>query len=285
MTSLSIIVPAFNEEGGIGSVLKDITRAFDSCHIPYEIIVIDDGSADKTGEVAAQYNVKVISNPCNVGYGASLKRGILSARYDCIAICDADGTYPASMLPRMVGYIEQGFDMVIGTRPGKYSHSSMMRNPIRFFFHQMVNFVIGSKVQDPNSGFRIFLKDKAVPLLTHLSPGISFTTSMTIYMILSGHFIKFIPIEYYPRKGTTKVKGIRDTLRTAQLLFETIMFYNPIKAILPFSIIFFILSIVPFISYVLKGDALSGFSSLVLFTAGIQTFILGLMASLISRRR
>jgi len=118
--SLSVVVPAFNEEGAILHTIEDIRREMDATGVPYEIIVIDDGSEDRTLEIARQTGVVVDTNQVNTGYGASLKRGIRHAQYEYVAIIDADGTYPARYLPAMLKMCRVQ-DMVVGDRNDAFS--------------------------------------------------------------------------------------------------------------------------------------------------------------------
>ena len=124
---VSVIITAYNRcamvEEAIESVLKQD-------FLDYEIIVVDDGSSDKTAEEAKLGQGKVIQHPHNVGYGRSLKNGIDVAKYDTIVIIDADGTYPAEEMPALLSEFRKGFNMVIGARQGKYLDESLKKKNV-----------------------------------------------------------------------------------------------------------------------------------------------------------
>ena len=233
MTGVSIIIPALNEEAGIGKVLKDLETIRARVPGAMEVIVVDDGSTDRTAELARAAGATVLSHPVNLGYGASLKRGISRASHDWIAMIDADGTYAANDLARLLERAD-GYDMLIGARQGAVYRGSLLRYPMRIVFRWLCAYVTGARVPDPNSGCRIFRKSVAMPYAPILSKGYSFTTSITMLFLLEGHLVGFLPINYTERIGRSKVRLVRDTLRSSQILLEIILMYNPLKAFLLF---------------------------------------------------
>ncbi|MBP9773593.1 MAG: glycosyltransferase family 2 protein [Candidatus Peribacteraceae bacterium] len=228
MTAFSVIIPAYNEQDGIGSVI-DVIRAQ---HPSAEIIVVDDGSTDATAQKAAEKGVQVVRHPANAGYGKSLKDGILMASNDIIVITDADGSYPVETMQTLVDTLEQGFDMVVGARQGTKQYDSFLKAPARLFFRFLVEFTVGRHIPDINSGFRAFRKSQALPYFPDLCQGFSFTTTITLIYCLTSKFVTYLPIEYRPRIGKSKVRIIRDSLRTLQYITEVIATYNPLKLFL-----------------------------------------------------
>ncbi|MBU2473110.1 glycosyltransferase family 2 protein, partial [Patescibacteria group bacterium] len=116
---ISIIIPAYNEEQRIGIVIDNLLANIALQNMDCEIIVVDDGSLDKTAEIVKRYDVQLIQHEHNKGYGASLKTGIYYAKYNVIVITDADGTYPIDQIPKLVNFINE-YDMVVGARIGKH---------------------------------------------------------------------------------------------------------------------------------------------------------------------
>ncbi|MBI2024694.1 MAG: glycosyltransferase family 2 protein [Candidatus Harrisonbacteria bacterium] len=228
MKELSVIIPAFNEEAGISDVLGRLEEVLMG-KFKYEVIVVDDGSSDKTGEVAKMAGVKVVRNPANAGYGRSLKRGIEAATHEYVAITDADGTYPLNRIPDLVEKLDQGFDMAVGARTGKHYWAGLFLNPARLVFKWLSEFVVGRRIPDVNSGLRVFRRSKVMPFFNDLSNRFSFTTSLTLIFILKGYFVCYLPIEYHARKGKSKVSYIHDAMRTLQIIFTIIAKYNPFK--------------------------------------------------------
>lgn len=229
MKPLSIIIPAYNEEDGIRPTIERLRAVASSHDWEMEIIVVDDGSHDKTGEAARAAGATVIRNPVNGGYGLSLQRGIRAARNEYVAITDADGTYPVEELPSLVAMLDEGLDMAVGARQGDHYRQSWWKHPARIVFKVIAEFVAGRKIPDINSGLRVMRRSVLLPYLERTCTGFSFTTSITLILMLNGHFVAYRPIRYDQRIGTTKVRHFRDTLRTGQIMTSIIAAHNPIK--------------------------------------------------------
>jgi len=225
---LTFVIPAYNEETAISSVLESVRRVVQSERLEAEIIVVNDGSTDGTAAAAAAHGARVITIPMNVGYGAALRRGIEAAAHSRIVIADGDASYPLEYTGEMLRRLEQ-FDLVIGRRTGTTYYRSLLTYPFRLLYLLLVWFVVGRRVPDPNSGFRAFRREAIEEFLPVMCHGFSFTTSMTTLYLLSGRTVDYLPIPYRRRLGRSKIKFVRDTLRTGQLLCSVILLYNPIK--------------------------------------------------------
>jgi glycosyltransferase involved in cell wall biosynthesis len=225
----SIVIPAYNEEGAIGAVLEALLRDMKDVA---EIVVVNDCSKDGTLAEAKKYPVTVLSNVQNFGYGYSLKRGIAAATNDHIVILDADGSYPIAALRTLMKEYEKGFDMVVGSRTGVHYRSTLVKSIARFFFRALSEFATGRTIPDINSGCRIFRKDAMMRFASTLSSGFSFTTTITLAFMLNAYSVQYVPIEYHKRHGKSKVRYVRDTLRSLQIITESIILYNPIKMFL-----------------------------------------------------
>ncbi len=233
IAGLTLVIPAYNEEQGVVPVLEQVQVLRARLPMPLEIIVVDDGSTDRTAERAAAAGATVISHPVNLGYGASLKRGIRRAKHDWIAIMDADASYAVEDLATLIAAAPR-YDMVVGARRGAIYQGSPARTLMRAVFRSLCLYVTGRRVPDPNSGLRVFRKSLAMEHLHVLSQGYSFTTSITMLCLLDGGLVGYLPIGYGRRIGNSKVRVLRDTLRSSQILLEVILLYNPLKAFLIF---------------------------------------------------
>lgn len=232
---LSVLVPAFNEAPIIAETVRRIRDTMDHAGIAWELLVIDDGSTDDTAARAEAEGVRVIRHPTNGGYGRALKTGMQHARYDWCAIVDADGSYPIDRLPALLSFVPR-FDMVVGARRGEHYWGSTSKRLTRLLLLRLVNFVVGTTIPDVNSGMRIFRKDIALAHARRISSGFSFTTTLTLAMLLDQHFVHYEPIDYFARVGRSKVRMGRDSLRMLQIVTQAIVYYNPLKIFLPLAI-------------------------------------------------
>ncbi len=233
MSDFSIVIPALNEEEGIGRVIDAIRAMNPTC----DVVVVDDGSTDNTADVARSHGARVVRHPMNCGYGKSLKDGIANAHHDIIVITDADGTYPIDRIPDLLAEYDKGFDMVVGARQGAAYRGTFFKMPARFFFKKLVEFTTGRYIPDINSGLRVFSKKTAQEYFVDICNGFSFTTTITLIYMLTGKMVAYLPIAYHKRVGRSKVKMIRDSFRTLQYITECIVRYNPLKLFLMLAVV------------------------------------------------
>ena len=272
---ISVILPCYNEEYSIDEGIKNIKTELDKFGAEYEVIVVDDGSNDESVKKLKSLDVKLVTHPHNIGYGAALKSGIKKANFDTIIISDIDGSYPANHIPELLNiYFDSnknslGFDMLVGARKGKEYHGSFFKFLFRKLLKFLVEWTTGRKIIDINSGLRIFSKKTISSFLPQLCNTFSFTTSLTLAYLLTNKFVKYHPIEYEKRIGKSHVKIFRDSLRTLQYITEAIIFYNPLKLFLLFFIFFIMLSAILFVFYIFKDLnsylVMSGFTLLISF--------------------
>jgi len=262
-----------------------------SASFRYEIVIVNDGSTDGTTNLLKEFEennienmpVRIITHGKNKGYGASLKTGIVRARYQNICITDADSTYPNERIIDLFSEYEKGFDMVVGQRQFKKLPS--ITKPAKWMITTLANFMVGERIQDLNSGLRIFNKDIAIKFFPIICDGFSFTTTITLAMLSNNLSIEYMPIDYLKRDGKSKIKPIRDTLNFIQLIIRTVMYFNPLKIFIPLSLLLFSASLVLFILPHIGLLAVShGNTITVLFVGGIQVLVTGMIADLIDKR-
>jgi len=227
--AVSIVIPALNEEGAIREIVEEIRKILSSAGRAHEIIVVDDGSSDRTGEIARHAGADVVRHPHNVGYGRSLKDGIAAARHDVVVIIDADGTYPAAEIVNLLSKFDEGFDMVVGRRTGPAYSGSFLKAPLREFLRLLVEFTSSRKIPDINSGFRVFRRNHAILFEPRLCDTFSYTTSLTLAFMMNGCFVGYQPVAYLPRVGKSKVRLVKDSLKTLQYISEAAVYYNPLR--------------------------------------------------------
>lgn len=279
---ISVVVPAFNEEDAIAPTVAAIRAMLDAAGwADGEIIIVDDGSTDRTAERAAAAGAHVIRHPANAGYGRSLKDGILAAKHDLIAITDADGTYPIDRIPALVAHVEAGFDMAVGARQGAAYRESALKHPLRILLKGLVEFTAGQKVPDPNSGLRVFRRSAIVEHFPALSQGFSFTTSATLAYMSTGRFVIYEPIPYAKRVGTTKVRLLRDSLRTLQYIVQAILFHNPMKLFLCLSLAAFAFAVLSALAALVAGGWVAWAFALLGVAIAAISGLAGLIADLV----
>lgn len=283
MEKLSILIPAYNEEKGIADTLKELRAVISKTGLGYEVIVVDDGSSDRTAEIVRKLNgIKLIQHPYNKGYGASLKTGIENAKGDWILIIDADGTYPAKDIPKLLKHVNQ-YDMVVGARTGKDVKIQLYRKPAKWFLTKLANFLSGRKIYDLNSGMRIFRKKDAIKFFNILPSSFSFTTTITLAYLSNDYTIKYVPIDYHERKGKSKIKPIRDGANFIVLIIRTIMFFKPLKIFFPIALILFLFGFIVLLYQTIFFQDISQ-APIMLLLASFQIGFLGLLADMIARR-
>jgi glycosyltransferase involved in cell wall biosynthesis len=284
-TGLSIIVPAYNEAGSIGPVLDSIWQTMQATGLDYELLVIDDGSRDHTADVAEAGGYRVLRHPENRGYGAALKTGIRHATYDLIAITDADGTYPNERLPELVRLAVEGeYDMVVGARTGDQVHIPLIRRPAKWALSRLANHLARTPIPDLNSGLRVFRKDVAEEFRRFLPSSFSFTTTLTLALLTNNYTVHYVPISYHKRVGSSKINPIKDTVNILGLIVRTVMYFAPLRVLLPVSATLLLLALAVLVLSALLTPKVMDVTVIVITMAALQIAVVALVADLIEKR-
>ncbi|MFZ0546739.1 MAG: glycosyltransferase family 2 protein [Candidatus Promineifilaceae bacterium] len=279
--NISIVIPAFNEAGAIKPTLAALREMIKSSGLSAEIIVVDDGSTDGTGDlVMAEEGVRLIRHRQNRGYGASLKTGIRQANNDVIVITDADGTYPIEMIPVLAAEIGP-FDMVVGARTGREVQIPLVRRPAKAALTRLANYLSGIEIPDLNSGLRAMKRDIVMSYFRLLPSGFSFTTSVTLAMLTNDYNVSFVPIDYFQRTGSSKIHPIKDTINFFSLVVRMVLLYRPLRVFIPVVLVMMLLSAVKVLYDINAYDFHLATSTVVLVTLTVQILVLGLIADLV----
>ncbi len=281
MKSLSIIIPAYNEEKAIAQTIEGLKKELNKLDLECEIIVVNDASTDKTKEILEKIKgIKIINHHENRGYGASLKAGILNAKFENLLFFDADGQHKPEYIKELLKYSDE-FDMVSGQREGY--KGPLIRQPGKKILLWLANYLSQQKIPDLNCGLRLVKKDKILKFLHLLCDGLSFSTTTTLLFINENLPIKYIPVTINKRnegKSTVKPKHALDTLI---FILRTVMLTEPLRVFLPVSIFLFILSVVLLIQNLIYEN-ISDITILLAISA-ILIFFFGLIADQISALR
>ncbi len=207
-----MVIPALNEENNIGKVLRRINESLRRAGINYEIIVVNDGSTDRTAQIANTYGAEVINKKLNSGYGAALKTGLLRARGQYLAFLDADNTYPPEALPLMLKDAKH-FSLVVGSRFSLSKNGmSVGRKLGNLLFAAIVAFLTNTRTTDVWTGLRLFDR-KLLRIIYELPDDLTFTPIMTLKSILCGFSYSETKIPYGEREGESKLNELREGWR------------------------------------------------------------------------
>lgn len=283
MPDLAVIIPAYNEEGSLARTVEQLTSVLQGAGIDHELIVVDDGSKDSTAEIASELDVELVQHHVNRGYGAALKTGIRAARSEFIAIVDADGTYPIDRLPDLYREaVEYDCGHVIGARRGETVHDTAGRWVARRVLKLIAFIATGRWIDDLNSGMRVFSRPIALQYWTLYPTGFSFTTTITIASLQSGVDVRFVPIDYFEREGTSHIRPVRDFFRFLGIIVRISFMFRPLRFfVVPGSLLLavgVVISLAQVISHGGLGD-----SAVIATLFGAQLLLNGLIADSLAR--
>lgn len=293
MPSLSVVIPAYNEEDGIAAIVERVLAvrpSLEACGVQgLEVIVVDDGSQDRTCEmVACNPEVCLIKHGVNRGYGAALKTGFRHARGDLLAFLDADGTYPPECFPQLCQPIlAEGADLVIGSRmAGAESEMPLVRRVGNTLFAALVSLLGNHRISDSASGMRVF-RQEVLAELYPLPDGLNFTPVMSTRALHEHIKMVEVPITYSERVGRSKLSVVRDGLRFANSIVWTVMSYNPVRVLGMIGVFAVFLAVavgVGLVALRLQGVTTLGhwgvfsvYTALVMGVSGVSLFSLGAM--------
>jgi glycosyltransferase involved in cell wall biosynthesis len=232
---LSVVIPAYNEQAGITAIIERVLAvrpALTAQGISLELLVVDDGSADNTAEIASGYpDVRLVQHTCNRGYGAALKTGFAAVCGDWLGFMDADGTYPPEHFPVLCAALEEGegADLVVGSRrSGAESQMPFVRRVGNWLWSSLVSLLGGQRVVDPASGMRVFRRE-VLERLYPLPDGLNLTPVMSTRAIHEGVRLLEVPIPYTERQGRSKLSVVHDGMRFLGTIVWTVLTYNPAR--------------------------------------------------------
>ena len=236
MPKLSVIIPAYNEEVGIANIIEQVLDERDNIVnqteiTDVELIVVNDGSKDNTGQIASTYDdVVLINHEANKGYGAALKTGFKHANGELLSFFDADGTYPPQSLPKLCQtLLTEDADIVIGSRlSGEKTEMPKVRRVGNKLFASLLSWIGNRKISDAASGMRVFKKE-ILPRLYPLPDGLNFTPAMSTRAIHEDLKMVEVPIPYAERAGRSKLNAVKDGFRFLRSIVGTALLYNPLK--------------------------------------------------------
>jgi glycosyltransferase involved in cell wall biosynthesis len=279
MKEVSIIIPAFNEARTIGEVIETLQEICEGS----EIIVVNDGSTDATGQVAKDAGALVYNHPYNIGNGAAIKTGIRIASGEVLVFMDGDGQHKPADVKRLLEQFPE-FDMVVGARGGG-SQASNGRAFGNWIYNKLASYVTKFRIQDLTSGFRAVKSDVARQFVYLLPNAYSYPTTLTLSVLRSGRSLKYVPISAQKRKdGKSKIKFFTDGIKFFLIITKICTLYSPLRVFLPISSLLFCLGVGYYAYTFLALNRFTNMSAL-LFSTSVIIFMMGLVSEQICQMR
>ena len=276
MTAVSIILPAKNEADNLLRLLPALRAAQPAA----EIIVVDDGSSDNTIAVCAQAGVRCVSHPYSMGNGAAIKTGARNASHDVLMFMDADGQHDPAAIQSLLDKLEQGYEMAVGARTWD-SHASVGRRVVNYVYNQLASYMAGRPVLDLTSGFRAARRRHFMRFLYLLPNGFSYPTTSTMAFFRSGLPIAYVPISARRRGGRSHIRLFEDGLRFFMIILKVGALFSPMRLFLPVSMAIFSVGMLYYLYTYIEFHRFTNMSAL-LITTSVTTFMIGILAELVS---
>ena len=271
----SIVIPAKNEEQGLSRVLPQLRH-----HYPEtEIIVVDDGSTDRTADVCREAGVTVLSHPYSKGNGAAIKSGAQAATGEFLVFMDGDGQHDPADIAKLLYKIEEGCDLVVGARSGRASQASLARWSANSLYNRLASWMVNHRIEDLTSGFRAVNRRKFLSFLYLLPNGFSYPTTSTMAFFRAGYSVAYVPITVEKRLGTSHINHLRDGVRFFLIIFKIGTLYSPLKVYFPVSVIMAGLGVINYLATSITSGSFrfTNMSTLLILT-GMIVFLMGLLS-------
>jgi glycosyltransferase involved in cell wall biosynthesis len=273
---VSVILPAKNEAEGLRRTLPAVRTLLPDA----EVIVVDDGSTDATAAVATEFGARVVASPYSMGNGAAVKRGARAAEGNILVFMDADAQHAAADIPRLLGKIEEGFDMAVGARNAG-GQANVGRGAANAFYNRLASWMTGHRVEDLTSGFRAVRADRFREFLHLLPNGFSYPTTSTMAFFRSAYPVAYVPIEVARRIGKSHIRPLRDGARFLLIIFRIATLYSPLKLFAPTSMVFGGLGLAYYAYTYAMQQRFTNMSALLL-SAAVIVFLIGLVSEQIT---
>lgn len=275
-SNISIVIPARNEGGAIGTLLGDVRRLFPQV----EIVVVNDGSDDDTATIAERFADQVVNHPYAMGNGAAIKSGARAAHGDVLVFMDGDGQHRADDIQRLLDGINAGMDMVVGARV-RGGQASFGRAIANGFYNRFASWMVGHRIDDLTSGFRAVRAAKFREFLFLLPNGFSYPSTITMAFFRAGYAVRYEPTDVQTRIGTSHISPLRDATRFLLIIFKIGTLYSPLKLFFPASLGFFFTGLAYYLHTYLAIHRFTNMSAL-LFIVAIVVFLIGLVSEQIA---
>ena len=289
---VSIVLPCYNERDHVTIEVERICKTMDASGYTYELIALDDASTDDTlarlQEIAPNHpRLRVVHFRRNGGSGTSRRIGTKQARGEIVVWTDADMSYPNDRIPDLVRTLDEDdtIDQVVGARTSEEGSHKFLRVPAKWMIRKIAEWLAGVPIPDLNSGLRAFRREVSLPYLRLLPPGFSCTTTITLAFMSNQHDVKYVPIDYFKRSGKSKFKFVKDAYRYILQVLRMIMYFNPLKVLMPPALTLIGLGVLKGIIDQFLHPLYFAINTVLVFVTGLLIGSLALLADLIVRSR
>jgi polyisoprenyl-phosphate glycosyltransferase len=280
---ITVVLPVYNEVGHLHEELDRIRAAMLASEHTYELLVVDDGSTDgSTDGLQDGDDLRVIRLPVNRGSGTARKIGTREARGEVVVWTDVDMTYPNDRIPELVKELD-GYDQVVGARTTEEGTKKAFRVPAKWFIRKLAEYLANTRIPDLNSGFRAFRKPIAEQFLHLLPTGFSCVTTITMSFLANGYTVKYVPIDYGKRAGSSKFHWRKDTSRYLVQVVRLVLSYNPLRFFGPLGGLLAVVGFVKLGFDLADQDWRVSTNTLLIIFAAFQVLVIGLLADLVVR--
>lgn len=270
--SVSIVIPAKNEEKGLAVILPKLKQLYPQA----QIIVVNDGSTDNSRDVCEQFSIEVVEHPYSMGNGAAVKSGARVAAGDILVFMDADGQHNPEDIDRMIAKYWEGYDMVVGARRNN-SQATLGRSYANRIYNWLASWMVGNKIDDLTSGLRLANTTKFREFLHLLPNGFSYPTTITMSFFRAGYSVGYLPIQTNSRQGKSHINPLHDGVKFLLIIFKVGTLYSPLKIFFPISLTFFTTGLGYYIYTYFTEHRFTNMSGL-LFTTSVLVFLIGLVS-------
>lgn len=277
--AISIILPARNEALSLKVLLPQLRAAWPHA----EIIVVDDGSSDGTGTTAQSLGAKVVRHPVSLGNGAAIKSGARAATGDVLVMMDADGQHQAEEIAKLLKKIDEGFDLVVGTRSSS-AHANFSRRLANELYNRLASWLTSQPILDLTSGFRAVRRKAFMPFLPLLPNKFSYPTTSTMCLIRAGYGVHFEPVNVLARTAGTAshIRPLRDGGRFVIIILKIATLYSPLKIFGAVAAALFATG-AWYYAYTFITEGRFTNAGVLLFTTAVLTFLMGLVSEQITQ--
>jgi polyisoprenyl-phosphate glycosyltransferase len=289
---VTVVLPCYNEQDHVLAEIERISIALDASGYGYELLAIDDKSTDETlarlRSVEKTYpKLRVVAFRRNGGSGTVRRIGTRDARGEIVVWTDADMTYPNERIPELVRYLDDNpdVDQVVGARTSEQGTHKLLRVPAKWVIRKFAEWLSGSTIPDLNSGLRAFRREVSLPYLRLLPPGFSCVTTITLSFLSNQHTVDYLPISYAQRAGQSKFHPLKDAYRYILQVLRMVMYFNPLKVLMPVAIWLVAIGFVKGIFDVARYHFHLTTNTLLIFVTGLIIGAVALLADLIVRSR